>query len=366
MNLAKTQAGLDTKGGVFQPLRMAIKLSFCIPTFNFGAYIGATLRSIIDQADERVQIVIIDGGSTDNTAAVVAEAATRFPQIKFIQQNKRHTFEGFDIRLLELVTQADGEYFWLFSSDDLLAPGAVARAMQAINTGGWDLFLSGMKLCDLDMRPLRDHRILDCNEPRTFDWSVPDQRIDYFRRAQTSTAFFSFLSDLLIRRDRWLAAPTSEQFIGSCWIHTAKLFAMSKTGLRVRFDPAICVLRRGDNDSFATQGLIRRIDLSIRGFRDLACYFFGEGTLEAAEVSRVVGNEYPFLDVLELKRRIVPGGDQKTQRTFYDLVRRHYALDGLGGCGRRTLVRLTPVWVLSTLRPPYLFVRKLTRPRSKA
>jgi hypothetical protein len=126
------------------------------------------------------------------------------------------------------------------------------------------------------------------------------------------------------------------------------------------------VLKRGDNDSFVAQGLLRRVDLSFRGFRDLACYFYGEGSLEAAQVSRVVGNEYPFLDVLELKRRIVPDSDRDAQRAFYDLVRRHYALGGIGDRVRYALVRWTPVWVLSVLRLPYLFLRNLTRPRRKA
>ena len=367
---------------------MAIKLSFCIPTFNFGTFIGATLRSIIDQADNRVQIVISDGGSTDDTAAIVTEAATRFPQIKFIQRDKRSgwapgvlemvvqaelrrdpsaTALWWDTRVREMVVQADGEYCWLFSSDDLLAPGALARAMKAIDAGGWDVFLMGVTLCDLAMRPQRNHRILDCSEPRTFDWSVPDQRADYFRRAWTSTAFFSFLSDVMVRRERWLTASKVERFVGSGWMHTAKVFAISQTGLRVRFDPAIYVLFRGDNDAcMAREGLILRIDRSFRGFRDLACYFFGKGSSEAAHVSRVVGNEYPFLDVLELKRRIVPGGDRDTWRAFYDLVRRHYERGSVRDRVCHALVRLTPVWVLSALRPPYLFLRNLTQSGSKA
>jgi abequosyltransferase len=340
---------------------MAIKLSFCIPTFNFGAFIGATLQSIIEQADDRVQIIVIDGGSTDNTAAIVAEAALRFPQIKFIQRDKRHSF---DARMLEMVELADGEYCWLFSSDDLVAPGAIAKVLKAIDIGGWDIFLTGITLCDLTMRPQRDHSILDCGGSRTFDWSVPEQRADYFRRAQTSTAFFSFMGDLVVRRERWLAAPKTEQFIGSGWMHTAKMFAISQAGLRVRFDPAIYVLRRGDNDAAVAEGgLIHRIDLSFRGFRDLACYYFGEGSPEAAHVSRVVSNEYPFLDVLELKRRILPGSDREMQKEFYSLVRRHYALGGVRARVCHALVRLTPVWVLSALRPPYLCLRKLTSGR---
>jgi len=342
---------------------MSIKLSFCIPTFNFGPFIGETLRSIIDQADERVQIVIVDGGSTDDTSAIVAQATARFPQIKFIRREKRY---GIDLDILETVLQADGEYCWLFSSDDLLAPGALARAWKAIDVGGWDVFMMGITICDFEMRPLWNHAILDCSEARTFDWSVPDQRADYFRRAQRSTAFFSFLSDLLVRRERWLAAPTIERFVGSCWIIAAKVFAIAQTGLRVRFDPTVYLLKRGDNDSFAALGLIRRIELSFRGFRDLACYFFGEGSQEAAEVSRVIGNEYPFVDVVELKRRIIPSGDQTIRREFYDLVRRHYARGRVRDRVCHALVRWTPCWVLSTLCPPYYFVRNIFQPWRRA
>ena len=48
-----------------------IRLSICIPTYNFGEFIGATLQSIIKQATDEVEIVVVDGASTDNTAEVV-------------------------------------------------------------------------------------------------------------------------------------------------------------------------------------------------------------------------------------------------------------------------------------------------------
>ena len=97
-------------------MQPAYDLSFCIPTYNFAAFIGETLDSIIQQADDRVQIVIVDGGSTDNTAQIVAEKARSFPNIKFIQRTQRC---GVDLDILESVAQADGEFCWLFSSDDL-------------------------------------------------------------------------------------------------------------------------------------------------------------------------------------------------------------------------------------------------------
>ena len=47
------------------------KLSICIPTYNRAAYIGETLASIISQSNDDIEIVIVDGASTDNTADVV-------------------------------------------------------------------------------------------------------------------------------------------------------------------------------------------------------------------------------------------------------------------------------------------------------
>src|SRR5712672_348038 len=58
-----------------------IEISFCIPTLNRANLLQASLRSIISQADQRVEIVIVDGGSTDETLAVIETFKASFPQI---------------------------------------------------------------------------------------------------------------------------------------------------------------------------------------------------------------------------------------------------------------------------------------------
>src|SRR5207253_1068183 len=50
-----------------------VKISFCIPTYNHGRFLGAALESILAQAPEDFEIVIVDGASVDETPAVVAE-----------------------------------------------------------------------------------------------------------------------------------------------------------------------------------------------------------------------------------------------------------------------------------------------------
>src|ERR1700674_2032053 len=64
-----------------------IKLSVCIATLNRGAFLGATLESIICQATDEVEIVVLDGASTDNTGDVIRQYQECFPRLRYFRQN---------------------------------------------------------------------------------------------------------------------------------------------------------------------------------------------------------------------------------------------------------------------------------------
>src|SRR5260370_14490600 len=106
-----------------------IEISFCIPTLNRAKELEASLRSIISQADQRVEIIIVDGGSTDETLAVIETLKASFPQIYVYGSKSR---SGVDRDILQSVAMAHGEFCWLFSDHDLLSPGALERALQLI------------------------------------------------------------------------------------------------------------------------------------------------------------------------------------------------------------------------------------------
>ncbi|MBU6198109.1 MAG: glycosyltransferase, partial [Xanthomonadaceae bacterium] len=65
------------------------KLSFCIATRNRADFIGETLASIATQCDGRgdeVEIIVLDGASTDNTAEVIGKLQSSFPFIHYFRQ----------------------------------------------------------------------------------------------------------------------------------------------------------------------------------------------------------------------------------------------------------------------------------------
>ena len=65
---------------------MGIKLSICIATLNRGKYLSETLNSIIPQMNSSVEIIIVDGASTDNTQMVVSEFLSKNINIKYCRE----------------------------------------------------------------------------------------------------------------------------------------------------------------------------------------------------------------------------------------------------------------------------------------
>ena len=128
-----------------------IELSICIPTYNFGNFIGQTLDSIIPNLTDEVEVIILDGGSTDDTEQVVSQKQQISPQIYYHRQNYRG---GIDKDISKAISLASGNYCWPFSADDIMMPGAVNALLPLIRSD-FDIYLCEHTVCDVEMRPVK-------------------------------------------------------------------------------------------------------------------------------------------------------------------------------------------------------------------
>jgi abequosyltransferase len=331
-----------------------IRLSVCIPTYNFGRFIGETLDSILPQATEEVEILVVDGASTDNTEEVVRNRQKRFPALRNERLEKKG---GIDRDMAKSVELAKGEYVWLFSADDWMAEGALKRVLEEIRLG-LDLYLCGFTLCDFEMRPRMPHPILDAPDGSVYDLGEPRDRRSFFERGLTTTAFFSFMSSLVIRKGKWESARMDDAFVGSCWDHVARLFRLIPGGLRVKYLSGSYLLKRDDNDSFSGGGIARRVGIAIDGYHRLADTFFGERSAEAFHIRRVLRNEYPLLDLLYIKSKTSESRRPEEMKYLDGLVAKLY-LDGRPADRLRLLLfRLAPPIALGPAEKAYKFARK--------
>ena len=96
-----------------------------IPAYNYGRYLPDCVGSALSQRDVDIRVLVIDDCSSDNTPDVTAALAAPDARVTVIRHdpNRGHipsVNEGFD--------RVETEYLVKLDADDLLAPGALARA----------------------------------------------------------------------------------------------------------------------------------------------------------------------------------------------------------------------------------------------
>jgi len=100
-------------------------VSIVTPSFNHGPYIEATIRSVLEQDYPRLQYLVVDGGSTDQTVQILKKyesspaAAGRFRWISEPDRGQSDAInKGF--------SQTQGKILGWLNSDDTYAPGAIS------------------------------------------------------------------------------------------------------------------------------------------------------------------------------------------------------------------------------------------------
>ena len=94
---------------------MTMSISVLVPAFNASRTIGATLESVLHQTLPPAEIIVLDDGSTDDTAEIVRRFA---PQVKLISTRNA----GAAAARNTLYLQSSGELLAFLDSDDLWHP----------------------------------------------------------------------------------------------------------------------------------------------------------------------------------------------------------------------------------------------------
>jgi len=319
-----------------------INLSICIPTYNFGSFIGETLDSILPQVRADVEVVILDGGSTDETASVVQTMQQNYPQLKYNYQNHRG---GIDRDIETVISLSEGKYCWLFSADDIMLPGSIDKVLNAIKANH-DIYICEHILCDIEINPILAHPPFNSSEPRLYDLADQLQKDEYFRNARTSEAFFSFLAGPIFKREVWSSVSIPESFYGTCWVVAGHLLASISFGPTVSYLGEILMYKRGDNDSFSDQGIVNRYRIAIETFVHVANTVFGVHSSEAYQIRRVLRQDVSFRHLIKAKLWASKHTDTEDIDVLNRIAKLHYTDAGFKNRIKYMVFRITPIIVI--------------------
>jgi glycosyltransferase involved in cell wall biosynthesis len=268
-------------------------LSFCITTRNRAEYIGATLASLLDQSAGRdVEIVVVDGASTDGTPDVVAAVAVQHPAVRLFRETENSGLDGdYD----KAVGYARGTYCWLMSDDDLLEPGALATVLAACEHGP-TLVVANARIYDVQVREVLEDRRLRVQADRVY---APGMDESLF----TDVAdYLTFLGGVVMRREEWLRRER-RRYYGSWFVHVGVIFqAPLPHGAIVLARPLISI--RYGNASWAASGF----EIWMRKWPDLVWSFEHFSTNARAQV---VAREPWRRPALLLLHRALGGYDRR-------------------------------------------------------
>jgi dolichyl-phosphate beta-glucosyltransferase len=116
----------------------SLTYSIVIPAYNEGQRLGKTLDQVtafVAQQHWRAELIVVNDGSTDNTAELVRQFARRNPLIRLIE-NPGNRGKGFSVR--NGMLNAHGDVL-LFTDADLSAPISEAPKLLAAIEGGADI-----------------------------------------------------------------------------------------------------------------------------------------------------------------------------------------------------------------------------------
>jgi glycosyltransferase involved in cell wall biosynthesis len=120
-------------------------VSILVPAFNAAAYIGELCNSIQAQTFSDFEVLILDDGSADETAAIAAhyEQDRRFLVIRWTQNR------GVNAATVELLSRARGEFWCLPGADDVLLPGFLQRRLDLLRAHRDAVLVHGARM-DID------------------------------------------------------------------------------------------------------------------------------------------------------------------------------------------------------------------------
>lgn len=124
------------------------KITVVTPSFNQGAFLEQTIRSVLGQLYPNLEYIVIDGGSTDNSVEIVKRYESHLAS--WVSEKDRGQAEA----LNKGFARATGEILCWLNSDDFLLPGALHEAARRLGEGADLIYGKCLSFSDKGTRSL--------------------------------------------------------------------------------------------------------------------------------------------------------------------------------------------------------------------
>lgn len=169
-------------------------LSIVIANYNFGRFLEEAIKSVVIQnVSDKVELIICDGGSTDNSIEIIKKYANGLPPKTMINDWQASSNSGINTSHQHLVSwwcsehdkgqsdafnkgfsHASGKYGCWLNADDLLMPGALNKVIHFLESHPEAEWVGGSSIfADSNLKVIWCSRCVDT-------WNIWREKIPYY------------------------------------------------------------------------------------------------------------------------------------------------------------------------------------------
>ena len=136
----------------------SLKVSVIMPAYNSEKYIERSVKSVLSQTHDNLELIVVDDGSTDRTASILRRLGDADARLRYVRTENHGPAEARNAAL-KLVCE-DAAFVTFIDADDELLPDALSYALESADSGA-DLILMGFCIVEADGRE-REYNEFDC------------------------------------------------------------------------------------------------------------------------------------------------------------------------------------------------------------
>lgn len=121
-------------------------ISVIIPSFNGENFIGRCIESVLGQTYRDLEVIVVDDGSTDDTARICKQVASADSRVRLVSQKN----QGLSGARNAGIDRASGEYLFFLDCDDYLEQDVLEVLLGALESTGADMAVGGVTQENMD------------------------------------------------------------------------------------------------------------------------------------------------------------------------------------------------------------------------
>src|SRR6188768_2547720 len=135
---------------------MAPLVSIICLSYNHERFVQEAIGSVLQQTYPNIELIVVDDGSTDNSADAISNLLSKYPSVSFLRLEKNM---GYCKAFNQGLARATGDFIIDLAGDDILLPERVAEGVKAFQAVGdeYGLNFTDAELINEEGKPIRVH-----------------------------------------------------------------------------------------------------------------------------------------------------------------------------------------------------------------